>query len=678
MVSTRRSKGSPPELLAQDSDLCGGVLSQESDIYPSALPQGSSSYADSQSLLQSQASPRNKKRRRSPRHNGSQSPVSGADSPKSDSSAREKMRKTRIEEPEPTSKSSQENTDEMVDIQAGEVSPGGNRRKRPHDEIASTIKDAKTPTSESESRSPSRAANGEPLGKKLRETPSPPRDVDDNCMFAPIPEEIQAALARPSATLSRELSTKNDTLLSATSEETDRESSPIDASTSLLTPDSGNHSNNDCCDTSLSPKSVDVPKSLTASPCTETPQHGNDELSSESKLTKENIAAEKDPQKNGDSEVMTEKAEFKIQPGSGFSNTSSVSPFGSLGTKAPQTTSTDTSISTQSGFAASKFSAFANVTSAFGVSPSPLSAPSPFAGPPQGSDNVFSKMSSASTQSVFPAPPLGGANVFAKMSGNIGGSTFSGSGFGAATPSPFGSSGSIFGNPLSAKPLPKAQPLEGIKSFDKSETEDHDSEDEESEGEDTAEGTTSGEAESSKTPQFAPKAALKSGEEDYDMVFQARAKLFELSGGAWKERGIGNIRVLVPKPEEDLEEPEASKRPTVGRIVMRQEGVGRLILNTSMFKGMLPDGKPASENMIRLLAVNSVPLIETQDESDAPGNSTSAPSKDGNSEGNGSADKKGEPTHSETKPILKTYLLRFKGGDLAKAFKENLAESLPE
>lgn len=462
----------------------------------------------------------------------------------------------------------------MIDVQAGEVSPGGNRRKRPHDEITSTIKDAKTPTSESENRSPSRAANGEPLGKKLRETPSPPRDVD-------------------------------------------------------------------------------------------------------------NTSVENDAPKNGDSKPATQKEELKIQPGSGFSNTSAVSPFGSLGTKTPENSSTDLPSGTQSGFAASKFSAFASATSAFGVAPSPLAAPSPFAGPPKGPDNVFSKMSSASTQSVFPGPPVGGANVFAKMSGNIGGSGFGSSGFGSsgfgAAASPFGSSGSIFGNPLSTKPLPKAQPLEGIKSFDKSEAEDQDSENEDSDGEDTAEQTTSGEGESSKNPQFASKVAIKSGEEDYDMVFQARAKLFELGGGAWKERGIGNIRVLVPKPEEDFEESEASKRPTVGRIVMRQEGVGRLILNTSMFQNMLPDGGTAAENTIRLLAVNSVPLVEAQDESEDKKDSGETKSKNAEGEENGSADKKDEAQHSpDVKPVLKTYLLRFKAGDLAKTFKENVSQNLPE
>ncbi|KAF3139226.1 hypothetical protein TWF703_004166 [Orbilia oligospora] len=686
MVSTRRSKGSPPVLLAQDSDLYGGVLSQQSDIFPSALSQ---SYADSQPLFQSQSSPRNRKRRRSPRQNGSQSPTSGADSPKSDSSAREKMRKTRIEESEHIPKSSQENTDEMVDVQAGEVSPGGNRRKRPHDEIASTVKDAKTPASEAENRSPSRAANGEPLGKKLRETPSPPRDVDNTCMFAPIPEDAQAAAtSKCSASLPEE--PKNGFLLSITPEETNKESSS-DAPTHPLTPDSGSHSNNDCCDGPLSLKPRD-PKTSMANRHVEALQDPNSKSHDGSKLTKEHIAAEKDVAKNGDLKPAAQKEELKIQPGSGFSNTSAVSPFGSLGTKAPENSSTDAHSGPQSGFATSKFSAFASSTSAFGVTPSPLAGSSPFAGPPTGPDNVFSKMSSASTQSAFPGPPPSGANVFAKMSGNIGGSGFGSSGFGAAM-SPFSSSGSIFGNPLSAKPLPKAQPLEGIKGLDKSEVEDQDSENEDTDGEDTNELAASGEGESSKNPQFTSKVAIKSGEEDYDMVFQARAKLFELGGGAWKERGIGNIRVLVPKSEEEFEEPEASykkfgasKRPTVGRIVMRQEGVGRLILNTSMFRNMLPDGRTPAENTIRLLAVNTVPLVEAQDEPENKKDPDDTQPRDAEEEGeeeeeeeNGIADKKDEPQHSpDAKPVLKTYLLRFKGGDLAKTFKEHVSENLPE
>ncbi|KAK6496488.1 hypothetical protein TWF481_002504 [Arthrobotrys musiformis] len=680
MVSTRRSKGSPPALLAQDSDLYGGVLSQQSDIYPGALSQSHDTYTDSQSLFQSQSSPRNKKRRRSPRHNGSQSPTSGADSPKSDSSAREKMRKTRIEESEHIPRSSQENTDEMVDVQAGEVSPGGNRRKRPHDEIASTTKDAKTPTSESENRSPSRAANGEPLGKKLRETPSPPRDVDDEiCMFAPIPEDVQAAIDKFSTYLRQKEA--NNSLVPATPGETERPSSPVGAVVHPLTPNSSNLSNNDCYNRVSSPKSVTFPKVFTASPRVKHPQIPKDEANNVRKLTKENIAAEIEPPKNGDSKPATQNEELKLQPGSGFSNTSSVSPFGSLGTKAKETPSNDTPSSTQSGFATSKFSTFANVASAFGVSPSPLAAPSPFAGPPTGSDNVFSKMSSASTQSVFPGPPIGGANVFAKMSGSTGSSGFGSSGFGGsafgAAASPFGSSGSIFGNPLSAKPLPKAQPLEGIKSLDKAEAEDQDSENEGSDGDDSGEHVAGGEGESSKNPQFASKVAIKSGEEDYHMVFQGRAKLFELGGGAWKERGIGNIRVIVPKSEEELD--EGSDRPTVGRIVMRQEGVGRLILNTSLFKNMLPDGRTAQENTIRLLAVNSVPLAEAQDESETPKGSSDAQPKNDGGEENGSTDKPDEAHNSsDAKPVLKTYLLRFKGGELAKLFRAHVTENLPE
>ncbi|KAK6502162.1 hypothetical protein TWF506_002757 [Arthrobotrys conoides] len=566
----------------------------------------------------------------------------------------------------------------MVDVQAGEVSPGGNRRKRPHDEITSTIKDAKTPSSEAENRSPSRAANGEPLGKKLRETPSPPRDVDNTCMFAPITENAQASTSKCCGSLSEE--PKNSSLLSTTSEETDRESSS-DAPIHPLTPDSGSHFNNECCYGSLSAKPTDL-QTITTSPCLQALQCLDGKSNDGPKLTKENIAAENEVAENGDSKPATQKEELKIQPGSGFSNTSAVSPFGSLGTKVPENSSTDTHSNPPSGFAASKFSTFSGSASAFGVTPSPLAGPSPFAGPPMGSDNIFSKMSSASTQSVFSGPPAGGANVFAKLSGNIGGSTFGSSGFGSsgfgAAASPFGSSGSIFGNSLSTKPLPKAQPLAGIKSSDKPETEEQDSENEDTDGED-AEVAASGEGESSKNPQFASKVAIKSGEEDYDMVFQARAKLFELGSGAWKERGIGNIRVLVPKPEEEFDEPAASKRSTVGRIVMRQEGVGRLILNTSMFRNMLPDGRTPAENTIRLLAVNTVPLAEAQDESENKKDSDETQHKNTEEEENGSADKKDEPQHAvDAKPVLKTYLLRFKGGDLAKTFKEHVSENLPE
>jgi hypothetical protein len=37
---------------------------------------------------------------------------------------------------------------------------------------------------------------------------------------------------------------------------------------------------------------------------------------------------------------------------------------------------------------------------------------------------------------------------------------------------------------------------------------------------------------------------LHTGEEDEDVLYSHRAKLFRFTGGEWKERGVGDIKVL--------------------------------------------------------------------------------------------------------------------------------------
>ena len=38
--------------------------------------------------------------------------------------------------------------------------------------------------------------------------------------------------------------------------------------------------------------------------------------------------------------------------------------------------------------------------------------------------------------------------------------------------------------------------------------------------------------------------ALVSGEEDEDVVFQSRVKLYRFDAGQWKERGVGDLKIL--------------------------------------------------------------------------------------------------------------------------------------
>lgn len=59
---------------------------------------------------------------------------------------------------------------------------------------------------------------------------------------------------------------------------------------------------------------------------------------------------------------------------------------------------------------------------------------------------------------------------------------------------------------------------------------------------------------------------------------------------SWKERGTGTLRVNVPKRSSD-------KRPA--RLVMRADGVLRVILNVSLFKGMKCE---LQEKFVRIVA----------------------------------------------------------------------------
>ncbi len=59
---------------------------------------------------------------------------------------------------------------------------------------------------------------------------------------------------------------------------------------------------------------------------------------------------------------------------------------------------------------------------------------------------------------------------------------------------------------------------------------------------------------------------------------------------SWKERGTGTLRVNVPKRSSD-------KR--AARLVMRADGVLRVILNVSLFKGMKCE---LQEKFVRIIA----------------------------------------------------------------------------
>ncbi|SCV99889.1 LAFE_0B04742g1_1 [Lachancea fermentati] len=94
------------------------------------------------------------------------------------------------------------------------------------------------------------------------------------------------------------------------------------------------------------------------------------------------------------------------------------------------------------------------------------------------------------------------------------------------------------------------------------------------------------------------KQNIESGEELEKSIFQANAKLYQLTNleEGWKERGVGGLHVN--------ENPETGK----SRIVMRSRGLLKVILNVPLIKGVsVHKGFPASlqgDKFIRIITVN--------------------------------------------------------------------------
>ena len=67
---------------------------------------------------------------------------------------------------------------------------------------------------------------------------------------------------------------------------------------------------------------------------------------------------------------------------------------------------------------------------------------------------------------------------------------------------------------------------------------------------------------------------MTTGEESEDILFENRAKLYRFNNNQWKERGLGDIKVLRNKD---------TKR---GRIVMRREHILKICLNAAITPDM--------------------------------------------------------------------------------------------
>jgi len=82
------------------------------------------------------------------------------------------------------------------------------------------------------------------------------------------------------------------------------------------------------------------------------------------------------------------------------------------------------------------------------------------------------------------------------------------------------------------------------------------------------------------------------GEEDDRTLHQVRSKLFSLDKGQWKERGTGLMKLNVNR-----------STGTGARLVMRKEAVYTLLLNVTLFPGMLCMLAPQDPRYLRFSAI---------------------------------------------------------------------------
>ena len=168
------------------------------------------------------------------------------------------------------------------------------------------------------------------------------------------------------------------------------------------------------------------------------------------------------------------------------------------------------------------------------------------------------------------AAPAGGNNGFsfggasnntaaAKPAASSG---FSFSGLGSSTESkPAAASGFAFNFNSNSKP---ATPSSGGFSFKPKEPEAKPAKEDEGDNEEPEENENE--------PYFEPivkldEVEVKTGEEDDEVLFCCRAKLFRFVNGEWKERGLGDMKIL------------RNKNSNKSRILMRRENIHKLCAN---------------------------------------------------------------------------------------------------
>lgn len=110
---------------------------------------------------------------------------------------------------------------------------------------------------------------------------------------------------------------------------------------------------------------------------------------------------------------------------------------------------------------------------------------------------------------------------------------------------------------------------------------------------------------------------VETGEEEEKTYFSCKAKLFHFTNKEWKERGVGTFKVNVKEPSGSANHDDDSDdtKKKSARMIMRADGVLRVMLNSPIFKGM-PVGDVSGEEpkgkQINLASVEdgkTVPLL---------------------------------------------------------------------
>ena len=88
------------------------------------------------------------------------------------------------------------------------------------------------------------------------------------------------------------------------------------------------------------------------------------------------------------------------------------------------------------------------------------------------------------------------------------------------------------------------------------------------------------------------KVEIKTGEEDEDLIFKSRGKLFRFRDGEWKERGTGDLKLLRHKKDKKI------------RFILRQDKTLKIVANFIISEKPLCELKPhqGSEKMFIFMA----------------------------------------------------------------------------